>query len=150
MNSSYQYSLKQKKIHGWSRFLFLALSLALIVSVAACSAPTPTTAPAAPAATTAPQQPASSGEGGWSRQYEGTKLNYIGEATLNTTVLKKLLPEFTEKTGIQVNVEEAPYDNLVQKVVLDFSTHQGGYDVLSMPYEYLGSFAEQGYIVPLA
>ncbi len=117
--------------------------------MAACSAPTPTTAPAAPAATTAPQQPASSGEGGWSRQYEGTKLNYIGEATLNTTVLKKLLPEFTEKTGIQVNVEEAPYDNLVQKVVLDFSTHQGGYDVLSMPYEYLGSFAEQGYIVPL-
>ncbi len=83
----------------------------------------------------------------WSRAYEGTTLNIIAEATLNTTILKTLIPEFTEKTGIEINLEEAPYDNLVQKVVLDFSTHKGGYDLISMPYEYLGSFAENGYII---
>ncbi len=142
-----------KKIQTWSskytnRWLcafkkgsIFVVSLLLVASFAAC------TPAATPTATTAPEQPA--GETGWSTEYKGTTLNFIAEATLNTTVLKTLLPDFTEKTGITVNVEEAPYDSLVQKVVLDFSTHKSGYDIISMPYEYLGSFAENGYIMPL-
>ena len=86
------------------------------------------------------------GPDGWSRAYEGTTLNVIGEATANTQIIEKLLPDFEKKTGIKVNIEQAPYDSLVQKAVLDFTTHKGNYDVLSIPYEYLGAFAEKKYI----
>lgn len=85
----------------------------------------------------------------WSQDYAGTTLNMIAEATLNTEVLKELLPDFTEKTGITVNIEEAPYDSVVQKTTLDASTGQGQYDVVSLPYEFLGAFATNGWITPL-
>ncbi len=85
----------------------------------------------------------------WSRDYEGTTISLIGEATLNSTILRELLPDFTEKTGINVELEEAPYDSLVQKVTLDSSTGQGQFDVISLPYEYLGAFAENGWLAPL-
>jgi len=142
---------------------FIVISLLLIASFTACTqVPSATTVPESGTESeagaeqetsteteTVDETEPSAIESGWSREYEGTTLNFIAEATLNTTILKELLPDFTDKTGIMVNVEEAPYDNLVQKVVLDFSTHKGGYDIISMPYEYLGSFAENGYIMPL-
>jgi multiple sugar transport system substrate-binding protein len=81
--------------------------------------------------------------------YAGTTLNFIGEETTQTDILKQLLPEFTRETGIKVNIEEAPYDTVVQKEILDFSTHKASYDVESMPYEYLGSYAEHDYIQPI-
>ncbi len=88
------------------------------------------------------------GDGGWTRDYEGTELSFIGEATANTQILESLIPDFEAKTGITVTVEQAPYDQLVQKAVLDFTTKKGSYDVLSIPYEYLGAFAEKQYIAP--
>jgi multiple sugar transport system substrate-binding protein len=94
-------------------------------------------------------QDASPGPDGWSRQFEGTQLNVIAEATANSGILEKLLPDFESKTGISVKLEQAPYDSLVQKAVLDFTTKKGNYDVLSIPYEYLGSFAEKKYIAPI-
>ena len=89
---------------------------------------------------------AESGSDGWSRAYEGTHLHVIAEATANSQILEKLLPDFKEKTGIEVTLDQAPYDSLVQKAVLNFATKSGTYDVLSIPYEYLGSFAGKQYI----
>jgi len=83
---------------------------------------------------------------GWSRAQAGTTLNVIAEATANSGILEELLPDFEKKTGINVRLEQAPYDSLVQKAVLDFTTKKGNYDVLSIPYEYLGSFAEKKYL----
>lgn len=89
------------------------------------------------------------GPNGWSRKYAGTQLNVIAEATANSAILEKLLPDFEAETGIHVSLEQAPYDSVVQKAVLDFTTKKGNYDVLSVPYEYLGSFAENKYIAPI-
>ncbi|MGX8012323.1 extracellular solute-binding protein [Mesorhizobium sp. ORM8.1] len=86
------------------------------------------------------------GPDGWSQAYKGTHLHIIAEAATNSTVLQDLLADFQKKTGIEVTLEQAPYDILVQKAVLNFATKSGTYDVLSIPYEYLGSFAEQNYI----
>ena len=102
---------------------------------------TPASAPAG--------SPGSSGAAAWSRAYEGTSLSVIAEATLNSQVLESLLPDFTEKTGIDVQIEQAPYDSVVQKVTLDATTKQGGYDVVSLPYEFLGAFAEKSWIAPV-
>ena len=84
----------------------------------------------------------------WSQQYKGTTLRVIGEATLNTQIITDLAGDFETKTGIKVVVEQAPYDSLVQKATLDFASNKGSYDVLSIPYEYLGAFAEKKYIAP--
>jgi multiple sugar transport system substrate-binding protein len=108
----------------------------LALALAACSSSSGSGATASP------------GADGWTRAYQGTTLNVIGEATANSQIIAKLLPDFEAKTGIHVNLEQAPYDNLVQKAVLDFTTHKGNYDVLSIPYEYLGAFAEKKYLAP--
>ena len=84
--------------------------------------------------------------GEWSQECAERPLSVIAEATANSQILEGLLPDFKEKTGIDVTIEQAPYDSLVQKAVLDFSGNKGTYDVLSIPYEYLGAFAEQGYL----
>jgi multiple sugar transport system substrate-binding protein len=73
----------------------------------------------------------------------------IAEATLNSQVLESLLPDFKTKTGIDVQLEQAPYDSVVQKLTLDATTKQGGYDIVSLPYEFLGAFAEKGWIAPI-
>ena len=86
---------------------------------------------------------------GWSQAHAGTTLNVIAEATANSGIIEDLLPDFERKTGIKVRLEQAPYDSLVQKAVLDFTTKKGAYDVLSIPYEYLGSFAEKKYLTEL-
>ena len=44
----------------------------------------------------------------WSKAYDGTQLNVIGEATANTAIIEKLLPDFEAKTGIHVSIEQAP------------------------------------------
>ena len=48
-----------------------------------------------------------------------------------------------------MNVEGAPAESVVQKLVLDFTTHKSQYDCFSMPSWYLGAFAEKGYIMPI-
>jgi multiple sugar transport system substrate-binding protein len=116
------------------------------------SAGAATTAPATAVATTAPATDGgttTAPAAGWSRDFEGTTLSVIAEATLNSQVLEGLLPDFTEKTGIEVSLEQAPYDSVVQKLTLDATTKQGTYDVASLPYEFLGAFAEQGWIAPI-
>lgn len=142
-----------------SRPLAAATSIIVVLfALSACSSGASTAAPSvavssAPAASAG----ASTGAGAsaaaatWDacKAFSGTTLNFIGEATTQTDVLKQLSTDFTDKTGINVNIEEAPYDNVVQKLLLDFTTHKANYDVFSMPYEYLGSFVENGYIIPI-
>lgn len=83
---------------------------------------------------------------GWSQEFAGTELNVLAEATLNSDIIAELAPEFTKMTGISVNVETAPFAQLVQRVTLDFSTAQGDYDVVSIPYDYLGAYAGSDYL----
>ena len=113
-------------------------------SGSAAAAPSAASGSAGPAGS-----PAASGATAWSRAYEGTSLSMIAEATLNSQVLDGLLPDFKEKTGIDVQLEQAPYDSVVQKLTLDATTKQGGYDIVSLPYEFLGAFAEKSWIAPI-
>lgn len=140
----------------FSRALAAAALVGLVAS--ACSS-TPSASPgssvasAPSAATGGGASPAPAGSqaatGTWSQQYAGTKLTMIGEATLNSQVLEKLLPDFKAKTGIDVSIEQAPYDNVIQKVTLNAQTKQGAYDIVSLPYEFLGAFAEKSWITPI-
>jgi multiple sugar transport system substrate-binding protein len=86
---------------------------------------------------------------GWSQQYAGTQLVVLAEATANSEILTKHLDDFKKKTGISVQIEQAPVDSLTQKAVLDFNTKRGSYDVISIPSDHLGSYAEKKYIDPI-
>lgn len=86
---------------------------------------------------------------GWSQEFAGTELNVLAEATLNSDIIAELAPEFTKKTGIEVNIETAPFAQLVQSATLDFSTQQGDFDVVSIPYDYLGAYAGSGYLADI-
>ncbi len=83
---------------------------------------------------------------GWSQEFAGTELNILAEATLNSDIIAELAPEFTAMTGIEVTIETAPFAQLVQRATLDFSTSQGDFDVVSIPYDYLGAYAGSGYL----
>jgi len=75
-----------------------------------------------------------------------TEIRFMGEASAVTDALESLIPDFEKKTGIKVTVEKYPYETVVQKAMLDFTSGTKTYDVLSLPYEYLGRVAEKGYI----
>lgn len=137
----------------------LATVGAVVLLVSACAS---TASPAAsssgggggasPAPSVAAGSPAGSAAAGataWSRDYDGTSLSMIAEATLNSQVLESLLPDFKAKTGIDVTIEQAPYDSVIQKLTLDATTKQGAYDIVSLPYEFLGTFAEKSWISPI-
>jgi len=81
--------------------------------------------------------------------YKGVTLRFIAEAVPPTEALIKLIPEFEKTSGIKVIVEQYPFDHVVERTMMDLAGKTRIYDVLSTPYQYLGQFAEMGYIVPI-
>lgn len=74
------------------------------------------------------------------------EIRFMGEATQITDSLESIISDFEKKTGIKTTIEKYPYDTVVQKAMLDFTSGTRTYDVLSLPYEYLGRLADKGYI----
>lgn len=83
------------------------------------------------------------------KPYAGTTITFIGESVPPTNALVELIPEFEAQTGITVKTEIYPYNTVVQKEMLDVTSRQGYYDVMSMPYEHLGKFVENDYITSI-
>lgn len=81
-----------------------------------------------------------------SKNQSGTVIRFMGEASAVTDALESLIPDFEKQTGIKVIVEKYPYETVVQKAMLDFTSGTRTYDVLSLPYEYLGRVVDKGYI----
>lgn len=83
------------------------------------------------------------------RAFEGVTINMIAEQQTPTVALSKQLGKFEELTGIKVNLEMAPFDNVVQKVTLAMQSGSADYDVIAVPYQFLGNLAVNEYIQPL-
>lgn len=83
------------------------------------------------------------------KPYVGTTITFIGEAVPPTEALVKLIPNFEKQTGIKVEVEMYPYNVVTQKEMLDVTSQEGYYDVISIPYQALGKFVENNYIVSI-
>ncbi len=75
------------------------------------------------------------------RQFEGTTLNFIVENNLYANILTHESEEFSEVTGININIRAVDYDALTQKVNLDFIAHAGKYQLIYVdPYQTLNRF----------
>lgn len=93
------------------------------------------------------QESAGTAEG--AKRFEGTTLYMIAEQQTPTESLKKQLDSFKELTGITVELEMAPYDDVIQKETLAFESGSGAYDIVAAPYQFLGNMVENEYIQPI-
>lgn len=64
-------------------------------------------------------------------------------------VTRELIPDFTAKTGINVEIEEQPYGALKDKAILEMSAKTGVYDIVVLDTAWLAEFAEAGYVADL-
>jgi multiple sugar transport system substrate-binding protein len=83
------------------------------------------------------------------RMFEGETIYMIAEQQTPTIALSNQLDKFEELTGIKVELEMVPMDASVQKVTLALQSGTGAYDVIAMPYQFLGNLVVNEYIQPL-
>src|SRR5262249_2811472 len=62
-------------------------------------------------------------------KYKGTKIRYTSEATPPTVVVNQIKSEFTEPTGIEVEVEIVPLEQVLAKATQDVQGQLGTYDL---------------------
>lgn len=76
-------------------------------------------------------------------------LRVLLEGHSTSDSIKALLPEFEKETGIKVQAEIVPYNDLTSKALLAFSSHSGRYDVVMDDWVHAVGYASAGYITPV-
>jgi multiple sugar transport system substrate-binding protein len=74
--------------------------------------------------------------------FKGTKIRYTSEATPPTVVLDKLKGEFTEATGIEVEIEIVPLEQVLAKATQDVQGQLGSYDLYYLDQSWVATFAQ--------
>ena len=84
-------------------------------------------------------------------EFAGETISYIGEdGPLYRYHVEKWIPIFEKRTGIKVNAEIVPAEQLDVKLVTEFLAETGAYNIFTWgPHQY-GEFATKGWIEPLA
>jgi len=73
--------------------------------------------------------------------FKGTKIRYVSEATPPTIVAKLLAKdEFTANTGIDVDIEIVPLEQVLQKVTVDARSKLGAYDLYYLDQSWTSLF----------
>ncbi|WP_372803376.1 ABC transporter substrate-binding protein [Paracoccus seriniphilus] len=90
---------------------------------------------------------------GWSLKeaaapYSGTTVDVVFLLRPGYEAVEAMLPAFEEETGIKVNVIKHPYENALGEQVRDFVAG-GDLDVALIDLVWIGSFAENGWMVPI-
>lgn len=104
---------------------------------------------AASCSTAAPGQSNAPSGGGDVRAYAGQTIRVAAEDNDSTTTLKQVIGDFEDATGVKVELEVFDETTLRQKLVLDFTSKTGTYDVGELQYWFVPEFAKAGYLVPL-
>lgn len=91
---------------------------------------------------------------GWSLQdaaapYAGTTIDVVFLLRPGYEAIEAMLPAFEEETGIEVNIIKHPYENALGEQVRDFVAG-GDLDVALIDLVWIGSFAENEWILPLS
>ena len=77
-----------------------------------------------------------------SAPFKGTKIRYTSEATPPTVVLDKLKGEFTVATGIEVEIEIVPLEQVLAKATQDVQGQLGSYDLYYLDQSWVATFAQ--------
>jgi multiple sugar transport system substrate-binding protein len=76
-------------------------------------------------------------------KYRGTKIRYVSEATPPTVVLNQIKQEFTEPTGIEVEVEIVPLEQVLAKAMQDVQGRLGSNDLYYLDQSWIAAFAQE-------
>ncbi|MEM7566285.1 MAG: extracellular solute-binding protein [Pseudomonadota bacterium] len=82
--------------------------------------------------------------------YEGTTLVVNFPAHPHYTAVQKVLPQFTEETGIEVEVDELQYLRMRDAQLLEMSKPEGDYDLISYVVFWKTEYADKRLVEPLA
>ena len=75
-------------------------------------------------------------------KYKGTKIRYTSEATPPTVVVNQIKNEFTDPTGIEVEVEIVPLEQVLAKATQDVQGQLGTYDLYYLDQSWVATFAQ--------
>lgn len=78
---------------------------------------------------------------GGSGDFAGQKLTVLYMSGVYADAAKSMVKEFEDKTGATVDVIDMPYTELHQKMLLDFTSGAGTYDVVDVASQWDGEFA---------
>lgn len=88
------------------------------------------------------------GDAYW-QQAKGAEVTVAMNLGAEAETLQKLLPEFTELTGIQVDYQVYPELELHEKTLIDFAAHAGVFDVVMQDFMFTPQYAGANFTVPL-
>ena len=84
-----------------------------------------------------------------SKPFDGTQISVLMEGHPTTDAIQKMLPAFKEATGIDVALEVVPEQDITSKILLEFSSHSGRYDVVENNIIYIPGLVDSKSIVAL-
>lgn len=74
--------------------------------------------------------------------FKGAKIRYTTESTPPSVVLEKIKSEFTEPTGIEVEIEIVPLEQVLAKATQDVQGELGTYDLYYLDQSWVATFAQ--------
>ncbi|MXW86289.1 MAG: extracellular solute-binding protein [Boseongicola sp. SB0676_bin_33] len=83
-------------------------------------------------------------------KYEGTTLVVSWPALAHFSAAEALVDEFTEETGIEVEIDALQYLKLRDRQILEMSKPEGEYDVVSWVVMWKGEYVSKGLLTPLS
>ncbi len=82
--------------------------------------------------------------------YEGTTIVVSWPALSHFQAAETLIEEFTEETGIEVEVDALQYLKLRDRQLLEMSKDEGEYDIVSWVVMWKGEYVSKGLLTPLS
>ena len=76
-------------------------------------------------------------------------IRILMETVPDTRYIQELLPQFTEETGIDVEIEAISYIDMHSKLVPQLIAPQGSYDLIVVDFYWVGEFTKAGWLMPL-
>ncbi len=84
------------------------------------------------------------------KPYEGTTIVVSWPALAHFQAAETLVEEFTEETGIEVEIDALQYLKLRDRQLLEMSKPEGEYDVVSWVVMWKGEYVSKGLLTPLS
>lgn len=131
----------------------ISLVLALAMFAACGSGGTSSAAPSesapAPSEQSGESAPGEAAPAEGEKPYEGTTITVLCEGHPSSTAYDEMKAEFEAETGITVNLEIIPYEELPQKVLLGFSQGSKDYDMIMNDRLHMQGYVANDYITAL-
>jgi multiple sugar transport system substrate-binding protein len=76
-------------------------------------------------------------------------ISILMESVPDTRFVQEVVPQFTEATGIEVEIEVVNYAEMHPKLVPQLVAPEGSYDVIVVDFYWVGEFTKAGWLQPL-